>query len=116
MIEEGKYWCGGVQLCHNMKFDDKIEVICKRFKPIFIEHGQGYAVIEYEYTHEAARVCRHLRTYTNHYEKWSVDNNGCRIVVIDRNWSPDDGDSSGNAKTKTNEGESNEPDNANYAG
>ena len=109
--EERVYWVNGVKLHKGMSFMSKVETICKRFKPKMIEHGQGYAVLQYEFTHEAARAGRHLKTYTAHYEKWSISVFNKYVSVIDRNWSPKDLTIKDLKKT-----EENVDDNSTYAG
>ena len=104
--KEGRtYWVGGVQLHKGMSFISKIEAICRRFTPQMIEHGQGYAVIEYEFAHQAIRTSRHIKTYTDHFERWSISTNGKRVAVIDRNWTP-----------KLTQGDKDDDKQGNYAG
>jgi hypothetical protein len=86
------YWIGGIQLTKKMSFEVKIEKIAARFTPVAIEHGKGYAVLEYDFAHKASQMASQLREYNGPYEDWLISTNGTRIAVVDNNYQSDTND------------------------
>jgi transposase-like protein len=101
------YYVGGIQFAKEMSFDVKMEQVAKKFKPKFLEHGNGYAVFEYDLAHTATCACNHLRANATKREDWELSTNGSRLAVIEKNWTPP-------ASQKKKEEDDN--DNSSYAG
>lgn len=83
-----EYWVGGIQFHKGMDFKTKIEAVARRFKPEFIEHGQGYAVFRYDLAH-TANMCHNLlmaHDGISTREDWMCDKSGNKVAIVDKHF------------------------------